>query len=68
MICLLFSVHGVQLAAAQTLEAGQLGDPLDARLNATGRTQRDGVGQTEVSRLRLFWVGGENVKNCLPGL
>lgn len=66
--CLPFSVPGVQLAAAQTLEAGQLEDHLGARQKAAGGTQRDGVGQTGFARLRLFWVGGENVKNCLLGL
>lgn len=68
VICLSFSVPGVQLAAAQTLEAGQLGDHLGARQKAAGGTHRDWVGQRAVAKLKLFWVGRENVKNCLPGL
>lgn len=68
VICLSFSVPGVQLAAAQTLEAGQLGDHLGARQKAAGGTHRDWVGQRAVAKLKLFWVGGENVKNCLHGL
>lgn len=65
VICLPFSVPGMQLAASQTLEAGQLEDHLGDRQKAAGGTQRDGVGQTAFARLSLFWVGGENVKNCL---
>lgn len=68
VICLSFSVPGVQLAAAQTLEASQLGDHLGARQKAAGGTHIDWVGQRAVAKLRLFGVGGENVKNCLPGL
>lgn len=38
-----------------------------ARQGATGGTQRDGVGRAAVARLRLFLVGGESEKTCLPG-
>lgn len=47
VICLPFSVPGLQLAAAQTLKAGQLEDHLGDQLKAAGGTQRDGVGQAE---------------------
>lgn len=68
VICLSFPVPGVRLAAAQTLEAGQLGDHLGARPKAAGGTHRHWVGQGAVASLELFRVGGGNVKNCLPGL
>lgn len=68
MICLPSSVPEVQLAAAQTFEAGRLGDHLGAREKAAGGTQRYGLGRRRLPGWSCFGVGAENVKSCLPGL